>query len=65
MAASSKPDSPKQMDVPMEDESATPVVETTETDGTQVESSTPPVTDAQWRAMKAIPDMLTSHRKPE
>ena len=53
------------MDLSQEAESATPILESTETDGAQIKQEASPVKDEQWRAMKAIIDMLYNHREPE
>lgn len=46
---------------------ATPVMESTETDeGAKVKGEGgPPVTDEQWRAMKAITETVVSYRDDE
>ena len=45
--------------------SVTPILESTEIDGAQVNQGPTPVKDEQWRAMKAIIDTLYNHREPE
>ena len=45
--------------------SATSVLESTETDGTQVKEEASPVTDDQWRAMKLIVDTIYNYRELE
>ena len=53
------------MDDSRENGSATPVLESTETDVVEVKEEAPTVTDEQWRAMKAVIEALVNYRDAE
>ena len=45
--------------------SVTPVRESTETDGVQVNQGLAPIKDEHWRSMKAIIDTIYNHKEAE